>query len=1118
MANFQMLRTTSIRDSVTDDFRDLVQDDSDWPHQSFTLGYGSRRFTKGVGSGALEGLRHAVKDGGPNQPHKHWRGQVPPNAGQLGASFENSADCSAFPSAPHASSKHHGIQENPRLDPSNYFAQKVLHRLDAVAEAQAGFESLLHSRLSALEAANCEVLDRFTGMLHHNAGGISNKTRDSIRMKRVSSSVPECRHESVWEHRGASDIVTCSKSIGAYASSHQVLPNSSSRPSADHEMVTMSSTMSSPSTNSRAIVSFDAEVKSDVVHSHDDDLSTVKDSLTLCSPNLNTTTLSYKPTLEDQMPARICAARRCVTSPESKKRTAFDVLCCLVVGWDSLTIPFVLAWQPDVAVIKAGMLFTSGFWVLDLLSNFFTGYYENGNLQMQFSRICRHYIKGWFIVDMVLVVLDLLSVGLEFSGSDVSGSGAFGFLRVGKVYRFARMVAWLRLSKAWTRLEHLSALFLAEKWQILGQVAKLFLLIMWLNHAFCCCWFAIANEGWTDTGITWLDDTEPSSTDGFITYGEQSVLYQYTTAYHWALTQMTPGSMQVVPRNSAERILNIICLLIGLLFVTSAVSRMSAKMVQLQMLQQEQMAKLAALRRYLKEHNIPSQVAHRICCYCETQLGTKKPLLEEDVPVLLLLSPSLKASMRHCMFARYLLQNPFLRLWDMFDVRMVRECCRGTELMTAAEGTEVFGPRLIVAQVLVLIKGRIRYVLEKDLEQAAHDSVRPMDMCPHASQDSMVDSRGSMMSGADEVDEMVPLGTWMSEGAFWTKWITKGTAETMDRCEMICVDVAKVRRVVRRNLYISRFWDICKEAWREYMKKCPETLSDLPVEAEHQKVILHMPVEARTYVARPIIESMKSNDWSRWIGGLKMVKELEAELQEGKCAFLVDVEGTPERVVMLATLQISRLDQRILAQVAETQDGELSPLCQLPGKKVGRETPQEALEKLMRESLSSLVTPPELGACTATTAEKKMSPSYGMNTWYLKSSWHVVITEDQDMSAALNYGSSASVSVLRNNLDGSDRSQRLIAVESSLKLGSFHSSKGSNRSSVEQRYKQGKKELDMHDLPTHMYAVQSKKQTKVYAWLFKYQYDSFCNEPDLLRQWVEQFKPDGRMRVSKRSA
>merc|ERR1719159_2081419 len=117
--------------------------------------------------------------------------------------------------------------------------------------------------------------------------------------------------------------------------------------------------------------------------------------------------------------------------------------------------------------------------------------------------------------------------------------------------------------------------FLGKYVEFVSDTLFVLTLLLFLNHLVACVWVVIGrlDPSDTDTGATWLD-LATSPIKG--TYNEFDVQYQYTTALHWALTQMTPGSMQVFPTNSQERVYNVFILLFCMMVFSSLVSSLSA--------------------------------------------------------------------------------------------------------------------------------------------------------------------------------------------------------------------------------------------------------------------------------------------------------------------------------------------------------------------------------------------------------------------------------------------------------------------------------------------------------------------------------------------------------------
>jgi len=88
-------------------------------------------------------------------------------------------------------------------------------------------------------------------------------------------------------------------------------------------------------------------------------------------------------------------------NPNSTIRLCWDFLGLFLISWDVLFIPYELAFDPE------SNLFTDMvswiiliYWSCDVVMSNLVGFYENGELIMNFRRIFLRYLRTWFIIDV----------------------------------------------------------------------------------------------------------------------------------------------------------------------------------------------------------------------------------------------------------------------------------------------------------------------------------------------------------------------------------------------------------------------------------------------------------------------------------------------------------------------------------------------------------------------------------------------------------------------------------------------------------------------------------------------------------------------------------------------
>jgi hypothetical protein len=102
--------------------------------------------------------------------------------------------------------------------------------------------------------------------------------------------------------------------------------------------------------------------------------------------------------------------------------------------------------------------------------------------------------------------------------------------------------------------------------------------------------------------------------------------YTNVTTFHWAVAQLTLGSIEIVCANSIERIYNVFCMLIGLLFGSALISSLSATMVEIQTARKDQTQKLRVLRHYyMRENPIEAKLSNFVMRQVAKRVGLQPP-------------------------------------------------------------------------------------------------------------------------------------------------------------------------------------------------------------------------------------------------------------------------------------------------------------------------------------------------------------------------------------------------------------------------------------------------------------------------------------------------------------
>jgi hypothetical protein len=139
-----------------------------------------------------------------------------------------------------------------------------------------------------------------------------------------------------------------------------------------------------------------------------------------------------------------------ILSPESTVRQAIDLLSFIIIIFISLYIPFVFSFAITTSRHFTYFEASLDIWfILEIILNFFTGYYEKGILIMERKKIFKNYMKGWFFADLISSIptsfFDIIS---EDESYDVFKSAKLlRILRMAKYARLLRIIRFIKVNK-----------------------------------------------------------------------------------------------------------------------------------------------------------------------------------------------------------------------------------------------------------------------------------------------------------------------------------------------------------------------------------------------------------------------------------------------------------------------------------------------------------------------------------------------------------------------------------------------------------------------------------------------------------------------------------------------
>jgi len=689
-------------------------------------------------------------------------------------------------------------------------------------------------------------------------------------------------------------------------------------------------------------------------------------------------------------------SRSTVLSPSSTPRAWLDAVSLLVLLYNLSSIPYFFAFQVDNGA-SPWVTFeyvSASFWFVDLLVSFRTGYYADGHLHMEPWKIARRYLRSSFFLDLLTLLIDVVSIVLRaLENESVVPAAYIRTFKIVRVFRLAGVTRVRNLHGILDRLGNSYHVILVKAFTgSLYNICKFALALVWVNHTIACFWCFLGREdprgSVSDTGFTWMD-----TGDGLAwAYSHSGRLYQYTTAFHWALTQMTPGSMQVFPVNSVERIFNIICLIGGLLVFSALVSAISASAAQLKIDMQGHSREMERLIRFLHRSHIEPELRMQVCKQIRVKLVQRRPEVIKDLSVLGLLSLSLRHALQLALCNPHLLEHPLLHFLSIADAAMWEEICMRCahfSVLVKRDSLFVFGAE--AEGIYFVVRGPLSYDLDKSFPAQTSET------------------------------KQAETGSWLSEAALWCHWRHMGCAETLTGCEVLLLRAATLVPILTRIGLIGQLVCAYARSFHHFLRNSTSSMScewpnDLVLPFKPDEVIAAMPKSVTAVIGQGAIDVLMApseSPLSSWLHGVSQdnIQRLASEVREGRTTLLVTGKRDVVRCVPLVVLEMHRHDGRVFVRMRldRKANGDQEANCRLPGgrQEVG-EHPDKCLERLLRGKLKALAS-----GITVVGVERRSeqdnSRKFGVPTRYIRT---VVLAEWQESEQDIRALGSARLSAM----------------------------------------------------------------------------------------------------------
>lgn len=418
-------------------------------------------------------------------------------------------------------------------------------------------------------------------------------------------------------------------------------------------------------------------------------------------------------------------SNRFLFSPNGSFKIVWDIFSLLFIVNESIIVPLSLCFEIDAGQVIFWI--STSFFTVDIVLNFFTGYFNDGVLVMKHRYIIKNYAKTWFGLD----------AASTFPWHMVFSSGNATLLKFAKFGKLTRVLRLLRVAKLTMLIEQLEELFASSGVVIMLKLMKILAFMGLLCHWVACTWGWIGHperyigefarqeeqrEGFHDS----RRGCEPGGPCEPMIYGsawrrrygleDNPLAEQYLYALRFAAGIFTGSDFGIQPGFWAEWLYVVILMFASFILCSTIVSKIVIIFHKMNQDRHEQEELMLSFKEFMVAGRVPFQLQAKIKRYLEYQFRSRKDLQIRRFELMEKLSPWLRKELQVHLNRGVLSLHSFFR--DMPGEILAHTCCLATCVL-CAPGDVVMQRGQQIQCMYFVVKGKLTIDIDDGEAQEA---------------------------------------------------------------------------------------------------------------------------------------------------------------------------------------------------------------------------------------------------------------------------------------------------------------------------------------------------------------------------------------------------------------